>query len=198
MSADAAKPGLRERKKARTRAAIQAHALELFLKQGYEATKIEQIIEAAEISESTFFRYFPTKEDLVLQDEYDPQLVEGLRAQPADVPPITAMRRVVAEVFGGMSERERAEQRERIDLVLSVPALRATMLDQLMQGTRLLAVPLAERTGRNPGDFAVRVIAGAIIGALTTVLIELADNPDADLVGLMDEAMAHLESGLEL
>lgn len=197
MSADAAKPGLRERKKARTRAAIQAHALELFLKQGYEATTIEQIIEAAEISESTFFRYFPTKEDLVLQDEYDPQFVEGLRAQPADVPPITAVRRAIAEVFGGMPDRERAELRERIDLVVSVPALRATMLDQLTQGTRLLAVPLAERTGRDPGDFAVRVLAGAIIGALTTVLIELADHPGADLVDLMDEAMAHLESGLE-
>ncbi|MFJ4655906.1 TetR family transcriptional regulator [Nocardia sp. NPDC088792] len=198
MSADAAKPGLRERKKAQTRAAIQTHALELFRKQGYEATRIEQIIAAADISESTFFRYFPTKEDLILQDEYDPQLVAALRAQPADIPPITAMRRVLAEVFGGMSARERAEQRDRVDLILSVPALRATMLDGLIQGTRILAVPLAERMGRNPEDFAVRVIAGAIIGALTTVLIELADNPGADFVDLMDQAMAHLESSVEL
>jgi transcriptional regulator GlxA family with amidase domain len=57
----AARPGLRERKKTKTRAAIREHALRLFREQGYEATTVEQIAEAAEVSHSTFFRYFPTK-----------------------------------------------------------------------------------------------------------------------------------------
>jgi AcrR family transcriptional regulator len=64
--------GLRERKKAKTRAAIQAHALRLFAKQGYDETTIDQIADAAEVSQSTFFGYFPTKEDVVLHDRFDP------------------------------------------------------------------------------------------------------------------------------
>ena len=75
--------GLRERKKARTRATIQKHALRLFRQQGYEATTVSQIAEAAEVSESTLFRYFPTKEDIVRWDEFDPLIVEAFKAQPA-------------------------------------------------------------------------------------------------------------------
>ena len=74
--------GLRERKKAKTRAAIQHEAIRLFSEQGYEATTIEQIAEVVEIAPSTFFRYFRAKEDLVLTDEYDPLIIEAFRAQP--------------------------------------------------------------------------------------------------------------------
>src|SRR5438309_1930906 len=86
------RPGLRERKKARTRAEIQRHALRLFRRQGYEATTISQIAEAAEVSESTFFRYFPTKEDVVLWDEFDPVIVDAFRSQPVALGPIPALR----------------------------------------------------------------------------------------------------------
>src|SRR5437899_5627900 len=84
--------GLRERKKLKTRAAIQKEALRLFLEKGYEATTIEDIAEAVEISPSTFFNYFPSKEAVVFQDDLDPVIFAAFNAQPADVSPITALR----------------------------------------------------------------------------------------------------------
>jgi len=56
------------------RSAIQTLALRLFREQGYDATTVQQIIEEADVSESTFFRYFPTKADVVLFDDFDPSL----------------------------------------------------------------------------------------------------------------------------
>src|SRR5574337_1236534 len=92
-------PGLRERKKAKTRAAIQGHALRLFREQGYEATTVEQIAAAAEVSPSTFFRYFSTKEDVVLYDDLDPLLIAAFAAQPAELSPIQAMRGALQRVL---------------------------------------------------------------------------------------------------
>ncbi|HSR85204.1 MAG TPA: TetR family transcriptional regulator, partial [Streptosporangiaceae bacterium] len=88
--------GLRERKKARTRASIREQALRLFREQGYDATTIEQIAAAAEVSPATFFRYFPTKEDVVLQDDFDVVTLEALQAQPLDLSPIAAFRGAAA------------------------------------------------------------------------------------------------------
>ena len=79
---DPPKLGLRERKKAKTRAAIQEQALRLFREQGYEETSIEAIAEAAEVSPSTVFRYFPTKPDLVIYDDLDDRMIEAFRASP--------------------------------------------------------------------------------------------------------------------
>src|SRR5246127_2934979 len=95
-----AQASLRERKKARTRASLREHALRLFREQGYQATTVEQIAAAAEVLPSTFFRYFPTKEDLVLQDDMDVRMVEALARQPADLPPIPAVRAAMKAAWG--------------------------------------------------------------------------------------------------
>src|SRR6202521_1043886 len=86
--------GMRERKKLKTRDSIQRTALRLFEKHGYEQTTIEQIAAAAEISPSTFFNYFPTKEDVVLFDAYDPIIFSMMSSIPASQPLEVGLREV--------------------------------------------------------------------------------------------------------
>jgi AcrR family transcriptional regulator len=187
-------PGLRERKKAKTRAAIQAEALRLFREQGYDATTVEQICEAAEVSESTFYRYFPNKPDVVLYDELDPLLIQALKEQPADVPPLTAVRAAFQTVFAALTPAQQTEQLQRSTLSLAVPELRATMLDQLAQGIELLAHILAERSRQPDPDLAHRTLAGAVVGAIMAVWFTSADS--TDMAALIDQALAQLETGL--
>jgi AcrR family transcriptional regulator len=190
--------GLRERKKVRTRAAIQRHALRLFREQGYDATTVSQIAAAADISESTFFRYFPTKEAVVLWDDLDPLLIQAVRAQPPGSKPIRVLREAIREVFAQLPPAQMAEQRERMALVLSVPQLHTTMLEQFGQAMREVAELVAEREGRRPDDFAVRTLAGAVVGVSMAALFAGAEDPAADLISLLDRAMAQLEAGLTL
>jgi AcrR family transcriptional regulator len=178
-----AKPGLRERKKARTRAAIREHAFRLFRDQGYDATTVEQIAEAAEVSPSTFFRYFPTKEDVVLQDDLDLLWLEAIQEQPPEMSPIAAMRAGVHAAFARMGEAEWAQMHEMTQLAMTVPAVRARMLAELARTTQALAEALAERTGRDPSDFAVRTLAGAVVGVAMSAYFGEAD----DLVAFDDQ-----------
>lgn len=92
---------MRSRKKARTRLAIQDAALELFAEQGFEATTVEQISLHADVSPSTFFRYFGTKADIILSDHDTQlqQLCEEIRSQPRQIGELEAMRRALQAVW---------------------------------------------------------------------------------------------------
>jgi AcrR family transcriptional regulator len=190
--------GLRERKKARTRAAIQRHALRLFQEQGYSATTVDQIAAAAEISPSTFFRYFPTKEETVLYDPFDPVLIAAALAQPAELSPIAALRAtadVIREVVTG-EDWERERQRQM--LVFREPELRTAVMDKFAEGIELLAGMAARRTGRAADDFEVRNWAGAVVGVVMAAFAGAAGDPGADPLVVLDQALAHLEAGLPL
>jgi AcrR family transcriptional regulator len=193
------KLGLRERKKARTRAAIQRHALRLFKEQGYDATTIEQIVDAAEVSESTFFRYFPAKEDVVLYDESDPLVFRAFLDQPADLGPVAAMRAAYRQVFAGFSEQQREDQWERFELIVSVPQLRSAELLQFFDMVPIVSALLAERLGRPDDDLPVRTLTGAVIGVAFSVLFT-ADRTKSwdELMDTVDDALAYLETGFSI
>ncbi|WP_035858614.1 TetR family transcriptional regulator [Cryptosporangium arvum] len=197
MSSTAERPplGLRERKKARTRAAIQTHALRLFREQGYQSTTVDQIITAAEVSETTFFRYFPTKEDTVLQDDFDPMIASSLRDQPAALSPVAAVRRTLRDHFEARTPEQRREMHERLALVVAEPALRSTMLVQATGAMRLIEQALAARAGADHADLATRAVAGAVIGVLLAAVEEWSE-ARGELPPIVDAALEHLENGL--
>jgi AcrR family transcriptional regulator len=188
--------GLRERKRQRTQAAIQSAGLRLFAAQGYDATTCEQIAAAAEVSPATFFRYFPTKEDVVLFDDYD-RLMRGLlHDRPASESPIVAVRRSLAEGLGGSIYPADAERiRERLRLVLSVPALRARRYEKLQSREMFLAEELARRMGVPDDDFEARVLARAIASTATVALDEWAEH-GGHLPTIVDRAFAALQTRL--
>jgi AcrR family transcriptional regulator len=89
--------GMRNRKKARTRLAIQDAALDLVAEHGYDATTVEAIVQRADVSASTFFRYFGSKADIVLHD-HDvqlPELCTAIRGQSSDIRDLEAVRRAL-------------------------------------------------------------------------------------------------------
>jgi AcrR family transcriptional regulator len=191
-------PGLRERKKAKTRAAIQEHALRLIQERGYDATTVEQIAEAAEVSPSTFFRYFPAKEDVVLYDDLDPLLIAAFEAQPPDLTPIQAMRGAMLTVFASVPPEQLAKQWERGRLILSVPELRMRFWDQVADAIQLLAAMVAKRVGRPADDPEVLIFAGAVTGAILSGMLANADTLEDNFAVLIDKTLAYLDAGMPL
>ena len=203
-SASQDKPcGLRERKKARTRAAIREHALRLFHEQGYQRTTGEQIAAAAEVSPSTFFRYFPTKEDLVLQDDMDTRMLEAFERQPTGLSPVAAIRGAIREVLESYSEADLDVIRQTTTLAMTVPEVRARAMDEFGRTIAVVSEALAKRAGRPADDLAVRTIAGAIIGVIMSITMPWAGwSSDRqiimDMFERIDQALALLEAGLPL
>jgi AcrR family transcriptional regulator len=203
-----AQAGLRERKKARTRASLREHALRLFRERGYDKTTVEQIAAAAEVSPSTFFRYFPTKEDVVLQDDMDERVLAAFDRQPPELAPLAAIRAAMREAWESFTPAEWEQIAQGAQLSMEVPEIRARSMNEFARTINAIAAALARRTGRLPGDLRVRVVAGAVVGAMMAVFLpegldDAALLPDPHHVGpqaadRIDEALALLEHGLPL
>lgn len=184
-------PGLRERKKAATRDAIQQQALRLFLLQGFESTTVDEIAAAANVSHMTFFRYFPTKEDVVMADEYDPLIAELIAARPAGESAVDkvqcALRASLQRIYA--DERELVLARTR--LILSTPRLRARLWDQERATERLIVDALGAQAVPGSEDLHPRAVAAACVSAMTTAVLIWAEQDGArELPELMDEVFA--------
>ena len=190
--------GLRERKKQKTRDSIQRTALRLFERQGYEETTIEQIAAAVEISPSTFFNYFPTKEDVVLYDAYDPMAIRMFLDRPKDEPLNVGLRKVLQSLAAAF-ERDERMVLARGRFFLEVPELRARMWDEVERTQLLVVEMLAERSGRRPDDFELLVTARVVIAALLEASKEwMRSNGRTGLVELTNRALDVVESGARL
>jgi AcrR family transcriptional regulator len=189
-------PGLRARRKAETRGLLQSAALRLFVEQGFDATSVSQIAEEVGVSHMTFYRYFPSKESVVLDDDYDPLIAEVIAAQPRDLPPVERVRRALGAAMPEVFAADRDRLRVRVGLILATPSLRARYFEQSEALVALIAEALSRTPrSRKPSSptFATRVVAAACAAAMTTaVLIWGERGGTGDLPRLMDEAFVAL------
>ncbi|MDH6627130.1 AcrR family transcriptional regulator [Streptomyces sp. LBL] len=172
----ASPPGLRERKKQRTRDALLRAALELFTTRGYEQTTVDDIAEAVEVSQRTFFRYFANKEEaaLSLQEIAETRFVESVRNRPAHEVPLEALRRAVLEGWDTVTEA--IEEIVPVELYLrmyrvieSTPVLLAAHLRRSAESEERIARMLAEREGLDVDDDPRPRLMVAVFGAVIRV-----------------------------
>jgi AcrR family transcriptional regulator len=185
--------GLRERKKIKTRQAIRREAFRLFDANGYATTTIEQIADAAEVSPSTFFRYFPSKESLLLADDLDPLVLEAFKAQPPELSPSQAIRRAYKDVLAHLSEEQLEFENTRQRLMFAIPELKSALYDEYYRTVSVMAEAIGHRIGRPAGDFEVRVFVGAMVGAMMAAYDSAPRTPDT-----IYRALDFLDAGMPL
>jgi AcrR family transcriptional regulator len=185
--------------RARTRRAVQAEiggaATRLFLAQGFDATTMEQIAHAAGISRRSLFRYFSTKEDIVLGTLVEAGRVvqTALEARPASEPPWEALRAAFASLT---DDPEYSPERnlKLSKMLYGTPSLRAGHLEKQLRWQELLVPNIQMRLGAAPGDASDPRAQAIVACALTCldVAIEIWARRDgeADPGHLFDEAVA--------
>jgi AcrR family transcriptional regulator len=150
-------PGLRERKKQKTRLALIDAALDLFLEQGYEATTVDQIAAAVDVSPRTFFRYFATKEDVALSLHVDGQeaMLAELACRPGEESPFAALSHAVRAMVTMLEEENLAERARFLkarQVIDNTPALFAGSMRRMMENERQLIAEIARREGSGSDD----------------------------------------------
>jgi AcrR family transcriptional regulator len=189
---EAATLPLRERKKLRTRRALEEAALRLFRERGFDATTVEAIAAAAEVSPRTFARYFGSKEEAAVghPGEWLAQFRAMVAGQPEDRDEFAVTVSALVDL-ARLFEEEREILLDRAALARSVPVLRFRLLEweKLWQGA--LAEELARRKGLTAPDLRIRILAAVGIAALGVAVLELVDGRGrpslpATLEGVLD------------
>jgi AcrR family transcriptional regulator len=195
--------GLRERKKARTREALHDAAMSLFSDQGFDGTTVEEIAAACEMSPRTFFRYFPTKEDVLFGDfeQRSTALVETLAAQPVDLTPLAAIHaamRAIALTYG----EERDVLVARATIVQGSPGLRAYKVEHQRGWDEALVAGLNRRSRTAEDALSSddrRLLTSVSMAAFRAAFETWLEEPDQpDLVVLVDHAFDRVSGGLAL
>ena len=159
---------LRQRQKTTTRRTLQSVAVRLFRARGFDSVSIEEIAAAAEVSPSTVYRHFRTKEDLVLWDEQDAAVAAALARFVPERPPLGALEAALREAYT-MPRAAAEDLRRRAELIDSTPALSAHQAAALDRAHGELVAGLAPAYGRRVSplelDLAVRLALAALLAA---------------------------------
>ncbi|WP_162450684.1 TetR/AcrR family transcriptional regulator [Phytoactinopolyspora mesophila] len=192
-------PGRRERKKLEAMRHIQRTALDLFDAQGYQQVTIERIAAEADVSPSSVYRYFGTKEQLVLYDEYDPMLFEAFERELVDQDVMTALQNALSSSLRDLIREEQEVIRRRMRYTMEEPAVRAEMLRQTDEMEVALRDILARHTRWESADLEVQVVTAAVVAAFVRALSYWHDTGYREsLDEVIDRTFARLKNGLSL
>lgn len=206
QQADRQPPGLRERKKLRTRAELSWAAIRLVVERGYDDVRVEDIAAAAGVSTRTFNNYFPSKGEAIAARHLDRflEVADNVRARPAAEPLWTALLHAMNDAFTpgpevtmppGMSE-------ERWDAglarMMSHPAWRSDLLRASLAGEQALAAAVADRTGTDVSTDLYPNLVASTLGAATATVIQhrLRQHPPQSMEHLLRDAIRQLAAGL--
>ena len=181
------------RRRVTSRAELEQAAFALFAARGFDATTVDEIAAAAGIGRRTFFRYFPSKNDIpwgAFEDELDRMRIR-LKACPPEVPLMDAIRLALID-FNRVAPAQVPLHRRRMELILRVPTLLAHSTLRFSAWRGVIAEFVAERTGHRADDLAPQAIAHAILGVSVAAYERWLDDPAADLGALLDDAMREL------
>ena len=188
----------RGRRPSTTRQDVARVGLDLFSRQGYDQTTVDEIAAAVGVSRRTFFRYYESKRDVVW-GEFDAELVRlrhELAMAPPDRPMMEVLRHaVVATNRFGAGELD--ELRIRIGLIGSVPTLVAHSAVRYAEWCQVVAAFVAARIGGEPDDLAPQTVARAALGAAMAAFTGWAADDRHDLPGEVDRAFRLLATGFD-
>ncbi|EFC81357.1 TetR family transcriptional regulator [Parafrankia sp. EUN1f] len=188
--------GLRETKKERTREALAAAAMALFTERGYEATTVEDIAAAAEVSPRTFFRYYPAKEDVVSEIFHSGGFDGIVDARPPDEPVVATLRSATFTVLQSCADSP-APALAVLRMVTSRPELSTRLSDAQRARTAALTASVIARLGPDHDPLAARLITSWTLATLDAVLLhwETSDGR-LDLLEIGKRAFDQLEPAL--
>lgn len=196
MSEDTQTRDLRERKRLASMRRIQDVALDLFESESYGAVTIERVAAAAEVSPSSVYRYFGTKEQIVLWDEYDPVWIGELLDEISAQPPMTALRRAAEVLIIGPLTTDEAYVQRRTRLIMEEPSIEAASALALYEAAELIGKTLSEALGREHGDLEVQLLSHAFVGAITGAIHHWYESGFATPLGvLLQQALDALDRG---
>ncbi len=193
--------GLRARKKEQTRTAITDAALDLFEAKGYDATTVEDIAEASNVSPRTFFRYFDSKLDVVFpgKDDDERPLADCLDDRPAREGPIEAAHNVIREKLAEFVDGggDAATMMRQLRVVMANPALRAIAVEHGRYHRSEMVTAFAKRMNASPDDLSPRVLAAAVAEAIWVIVEQwVAEGAEPRALGRMvDETFTLLRDG---
>ena len=204
VSGCAATVGRRERKKQRTREALVDAAFRLFQEKGFDATTVEEIADAVDVSARTFFRYFSSKEDVVLtfQEEQFRAMVDALAARPADEPVLTSLRNAAVAVVRACEQGEYGFDPERFGCIQQImensSAVFGRSLEHAQKKHALITRVIADRMGADPGtDLRPHVVASAVNAAFQTTFELVGTGRYTRFSDALSEIFALLEEGID-